>query len=208
LIQPASAIDDAWIACHECDLLHRVPDVERAHAATCTRCGATLYRFRPTSVDTTLALTATGLILFVLSNTFPLLTFEMEGRSEVNSLVSGVIEFWSKGFWELSLLVLATSVLFPLINLLTLIYVLVPIKLGFRPPLWAPAFRSVVSMRPWAMMEVYMLGVFVAIVKLADFATIVPGVALYCFSGLIVVSAAAAWSLDVRQIWQRLEGLS
>ncbi len=196
------------IACHECDLLNRVPQVRGAHTAKCVRCGATLYQVRVNGLDRSLALTVTGLVLFGLANVFPLMTFEMSGRSQENTLMSGAFEFWRSGFPDLALLVFATSVALPLASLLSMAYVLMPVRLGIRPWQVERAFRLVRWLRPWAMIEVYMLGVFVAVVKLADFAEIVPGVALYCFASLIVITAAAAWMLDSREVWRRLEALA
>ena len=198
---------DDWIACPACDLLHRAPQVPKSHTARCTRCGAVLYQFRAEGVDAALALALTGLVLFVLSNAFPLLTFEMEGRIQENTLISGVAEFWQAGFFGLSALVFATSVLLPLLSLLSIVFVMAPLRLGTRPWWAAKAFRLAMALRPWAMMEVFMLGMFVAIVKLTDIANVVPGTALYCFAGLIVITAAAAWRLDARQVWREMEAL-
>ncbi len=195
------------IACHECDLVHRAPDVSGTHTARCTRCGGTLYQKRTDSLDRTLALTVAGLILFVLANAFPLMTFEMAGRSQENNLVSGAVEFWNAGFPDLAILVFATSVALPLVSLLSMAYVLVPLRYGVRPWQVAPVFRLASALRPWAMMEVFMLGVFVAVVKLADFAELAMGPGLYCFSALIVIAAAAAWMLDTHDVWHRVEEL-
>ena len=196
-----------WISCHECDLVHRVPAVPGTHTAKCTRCGATLYQARTNGLERTLALTVTGLILFVLANAFPLMTFTMAGRSQENSLISGAVEFWNAGFPDLAVLVFATSVALPLVSLLSMAYVLVPLELGARPWHAAPVFRLASALRPWAMMEVFMLGVFVAVVKLADFAELSMGPGIYCFSALIVITAAAAWMLDPHDVWRRLDRL-
>jgi paraquat-inducible protein A len=198
---------EGWISCHECDLVHRVPRVSGTHTAKCTRCGATLYQARTNGLERTLALTVTGLILFVLANAFPLMTFEMAGRSRENSLISGAVEFWNAGFPDLAVLVFATSVALPLVSLLSMAYVLLPLALGMRSWHVAPVFRLASALRPWAMMEVFMLGVFVAVVKLASFAELSMGPGLYCFCALIVVTAAAAWMLDAHDVWRRLDAL-
>ena len=198
---------DGLIACHECDLVHRVPEATGSHTARCTRCGATLYQVRANGLDRTLALTLSGLILFVLANAFPLMTFEMAGRRHDNSLISGVVEFWHAGFPGLAVLVLATSMALPLASLLSTTYVLLPLGFGVRPWQVAPVFRLAQRLRPWAMMEVFILGVFVAVVKLADVADVAARPGLYCFCGLIVTAAATAWMLDARDVWRRLENL-
>ncbi len=192
------------IACHDCGLLHHERLLPDSTAAKCTRCGAVLYRQRRDSLDRTLMLTVTGLVLFVLANVYPFMTFKMEGREQQNTLFTGVKELYDAGLWILAVAVLCGSILVPLLKLLGTLYVLLPLKLGRRPWKLAWAFRAVEILRPWAMMEVYLLGVLVAYVKLSELATIKLGIALYSFVALIVVMAAADSSLDPRIVWNRL----
>lgn len=193
-----------YIACQDCDLIHKIVLLGDGETARCTRCGAVLYRQKRNSLDRSLTLTITGLILFGISNAFPFMTIEIEGRSQHNSLISGVIAFWQSGYEGLSVLVFLMSIMLPLMTLLSMLYVLLPLKLGRRPWKLAPVYRIVEAMRPWAMMEVFMLGVLVALVKLADFATVIPGVALYTFGALIIVTAASSAALDSRIVWEKL----
>jgi paraquat-inducible protein A len=193
------------IACHECDLLHRIKPVDEVHTAKCTRCGATLYQERKNSVDRTLALAFTGLVLFVISNVFPFMSFELEGRSQDNTLISGVAEMYHADLWGLSIIVLMMSIIFPLAKLVGILYVLIPLKMNKRPWMLAKSFRMLDVLHPWGMTEVYMLGVFVAYVKLSDLATVTPGIALYSFGALLIVSAAATASLDPRIVWEKVE---
>jgi paraquat-inducible protein A len=157
------------------------------------------------SIDRTLALTLTGLILFAFANSYPFITFELEGREQQNILITGVIDLLDSGYWVLGILVFGASILAPLLKLLALLYVLLPLKFAALPPASATAIRLVETLSPWAMTEVYMLGVLVAVVKLAGMATIELGVALYCFAALILVSAAASAVLDEHLLWQHLE---
>ena len=193
------------IACHECDLLHRIKPVDEVHTAKCTRCGATLYQERKNSMDRTLALAFTGLVLFVISNVFPFMSFKLEGRSQDNPLISGVAEMYHADLWGLSTIVLMMSIIFPLAKLVGILYVLIPLKMNKRPWMLAKSFRMLDVLHPWGMTEVYMLGVFVAYVKLSDLATVTPGIALYSFGALLIVSAAATASLDPRIVWEKVE---
>ncbi|MEM7223348.1 MAG: paraquat-inducible protein A [Pseudomonadota bacterium] len=198
-------LDDALVACHGCGRLHRLEALTRGQAARCGRCGTVLERAKIGGLDRTLAFTLTGLVLFVLANTYPLLTFELEGRSQQAHLITGVIGLYDQGMWELAALVFVASILAPFLQLMGLLYLLVPLKFGRRPWKLGPTYRLVGKIGFWAMLEVYLLGIIVALVKLADFGTVVPDVALYAFFGLILVIAAASFSLDPRAIWQRVE---
>lgn len=195
----------SFIACHECDLLHRRHLLRYGEKAKCSRCGAMLYQKKRDSVQRTAILSLTALILFVLANVYPFMTFKLQGRVQESQLITGVIELYIQGFWILSVFVLGASILFPFIRIVGLLYVLWPLKSNRR--LWkaVPLFRFLEAMREWAMMEVYMLGVLVAYTKLIDMATIVFGVALYSFAALIVIVAAMGATLDPEEVWEMLE---
>jgi paraquat-inducible protein A len=106
---------------------------------------------------------------------------------------------------SLSILVLMTCIVVPFIQLSGLFYVLMPLKYNRLPPLTAVVFRFIRKLQPWSMMEVFMLGILVSIVKLAKMGSIIPGLSLYSFAGLIIVLAWAAASLDPHIIWEKME---
>jgi paraquat-inducible protein A len=193
------------VACHECDLLHHVEALPDGAAARCTRCGAVLYRQKRNSLDRSLALTVAGLIVFVLANAFPLLAFKLQGQVKEATLITGVRDLYAQGWGEIGLVVFITSVLVPLVYLLGMLYILLPLKFNRVPRHLARVFRFVRSLQPWGMMEVFMLGILVSVVKLMKMATIVPGISLYCFAVLIFILAGSMASLDPRIIWERLE---
>lgn len=193
------------VACHECDALIRDRPLPVGAAARCSRCGGLLRRGRRNSIERTLALVMAGLVLFVLVNVYPFMTFQLEGREQVSNLISGSIVLWREGLQELGLLVFLTSIGFPAIYLFGLLYVLLPLQLGRRPARhFGPAFRMILAVGPWGMLEVYMLGILVAIVKLSEMATLVPGLAFWSFCALIVVTTAANAALDPPTVWKRL----
>ena len=192
------------IACHECGTGQHMRAVPEGGAARCSRCGATLYRQRRNSIEHTLLLTLAALILFVIANTFPFLTFELEGNADTSTLLSGVRSLYEGGMWPLAVLVLLTATVVPLVWLLSVAYVFVPLQFGRLPGGAARVFRVTELLRPWAMMEVYLLGVIVAYVKLSDLARLELGIALFAFVGLIIVMIAAEAALEPHEIWRRL----
>jgi paraquat-inducible protein A len=191
------------VACHECGLLQRMRPLAAGARACCPRCGATLYRERRDSLHRVLMLTIAALILFVLAHVFPFMTFKLEGREQLSTLLSGVIGLFRGGMWPLALLVLGAASLFPLLKLLGNLVVLLPLYFGRTPRFVARVFRWIEVIHPWAMMEVYLLGVIVAYVKLIDLARLELGIAVYAFVALIVVMIAADAALDPRQVWRR-----
>jgi paraquat-inducible protein A len=191
-------------ACHDCDLLFPVPHLQKGEKALCPRCGALVLERKGHSLDYILALALTSLILFVMANLNTLMKMNVGGRSESENIISGVIELNAQGYWEIAVLVFVVSILAPLLKILCLFYIMTPLKFNTRLPYATEVFRFYETLHPWAMTEVYMLGILVAIVKLADLATIEIGIAIYSFAALIVFMAATDASMDTHEIWERL----
>jgi len=191
--------------CHECDLLQRIASVPEGATARCGRCGALLWKHTRNSIDRTLALSVTALVLFVIANAFPFLSLKSGSIVQQTTLLSGVRGLQEQGYWLLAGVVLLTSVLFPLTQILVTVYLLLPLRMGRRPWQLRRLFRLLNRVQPWSMMEVFMLGILVSVVKLAKMASVVPGVSLYAFAALIFVLAAAMSSLDPHQVWETAE---
>lgn len=191
------------IACHECDLIHRLGRLSPRDTARCSRCGAVLVRRKPDTIERCLAFTLAGLILFMVANIFPFLAFKMEFQVRQTTLLTGVVELYRQGFGGVAAVVLITTFLAPAVHLLAMLGLVVPIKMGFMPP-WVPHILRLVKMTlPWSMMEIFMLGILVALVKLTKLARIEPGIAIFSFFGLICVMAALTAALDTHWIWEK-----
>jgi len=195
------------IACHDCDLLHQEPRVEAGMTARCRRCGAVLRRRQRDALERTLALTFGAAVLFVVANAFPFLRFELKGNVTETTLATGVVDLYLGGKWELAILVAVTTIVAPLAQILLLLFVLLPLRVGLRAPLLVPAFRWLGRVAPWSMMEVFILGMGVAVIKLSAMAEVVPGPALFSFVALMLAVAGAMSSLDRDDVWGRLEAL-
>jgi paraquat-inducible protein A len=195
------------MACHECDLLNKVPALAPGQVAKCARCNATLYRNVADCVDKTLALAFSSLILFVVANIFPFLGFGKPGMMRTTSLISGVADLHAQGMSLLALIVFATSILIPALQIAGLIYILLPLRQGYLPYGLNKAFRFLLHMRPWGMVEIFLVGILVAFVKLAGMAEIVPGVALWAFATLMLTLTWASASLEPKVVWHRVESL-
>jgi paraquat-inducible protein A len=179
--------------------------VPEGASAWCARCGGVLRRRQRNSIERTLALSLAASVLFAVANLFPFLSFEMQGRATETTLATGVFDLWEQGVPAIAALVGFTAVAAPFLQLALLLYVLLPVQLGRVPWQMAHAFRLLRRIQPWSMMEVFLVGILVAVIKLLDLADVVPGLALWAFGGLIVVLAAALASLDPEAVWERLE---
>lgn len=189
------------IACHECDLLHRIGPLPRGGTARCSRCGAVLQRNKKNSIARSLAFVAAGIIFFVIANVYPFLGFRIGGQIRQSTLITGVLELFHQDLWILSALVLLTTILVPAFQLSGMLYVLLPYYFRLNLPKRMEIFRMVRHFQPWGMTEVFLLGILVALIKLSKMATILPGTALYAFVALMVVLASMLASLDPHLIW-------
>ena len=195
---------NALIACPECDLLQRYRAIPIAGVARCPRCDFILYREIPNSIDHALAFALAGLVLFVVGCAFPLLSLRFGSNVVEATLLTGIGELWSQGLAGVSALVLLTCIVAPVTHVVLILYVCVPLKFGRRPWRVDFALRSLKALQPWSMIEVFMLGVLVSMVKLAKMATILPGLGLWAFAGAIIALVAAMAVLELRTVWNKL----
>ena len=156
-------------------------------------------------MDRTLAFALAGLFLFGIANIYPFLSLESQGAVLETNLITGTIMLSQQSMAGVALLVLLTSMLIPCTLLLALVYVLWPMKRGFRLPFTRHVFRMALNLRPWSMTEIFLLGILVSVVKLSKMATIVPGTALFSFLALVFVLASVSVFLDPRTVWEGIK---
>lgn len=192
---------EGYKTCHECGLLHKTPQMSEGSRLLCSRCGALLMRHPYDSFNRTLALSITGLILFIISNAYPFLSLEIQGQTQETILLTGILELYKQGLVWLAFLVFLTIVFLPLIQLLSLIHILIPLKFKKCPWQLPLFFRIIHCVTEWSMMDVFMLGILVSMVKLADMADVLIGPAFYSYMVLIFIVSAAVRSFDPDIIW-------
>lgn len=192
----------SMIACRECDLLQHEIALPAYGAALCVRCDAPLFRTTPHGLDYTLVSLVTGLLFLLLANAYPLVILEVKGNVASATLFAAIKALAAQDLLSVATLVLVTTILAPTCEIMAMLYLLVPLKFDVHVPARAAVFRFVEQVRPWGMIEVFMLGMLVAIVKLATFATVIPGVALWSFGALMISFSAAAYFYNPRDIWQ------
>ena len=200
---PVSAV--RLIECPDCGLVQRLPRIAVGASAACPRCEAVLWRPRRNSLRWSRVLASTGLILYTIALGLPFMGFDMYGRGRQTTLVSAADAFVGGGAWELAIVLMATIILLPLAKLATLLLVSGGLALE-RPPRWLHVpFRWYETLTPWAMIDVYLIGVFVAYTRLTGMAHVDIGPAAYALAGLMLVSVAADATLDPETVWETLE---
>lgn len=190
--------------CHACDLAQRVATAEPAARVRCVRCSAELYRTSTAGVDTPIALALAGLVLFIIANAYPLVAFKVNGTTRMTTLTGAALSLYDQGYAALAALVAFTAMLVPLAQILAFLYVLVPVRMGFRAPGQADLFRILSALRPWGMSEVFVLGAIVALVKLSAEAEVSPRIALVAYGLLMFTLTALTSVTPTEQLWRWL----
>jgi paraquat-inducible protein A len=207
---PVARLRGDLLVCGECDLLHCHPRLdaeptdEIAPAGRhyeCRRCGGPLGLARRHAFDLPLALALTALVALAIAHLNPVLAIEIQGQVRSTTLWQAAVALYDDGAWFMSVLVLLTTLAAPLAEMAAVVYVLVPLRRGRTAPGFERVLRAMQAVRPWVMVEVYMLGVLVALVKLAGLAFVIAGVGLWAFGAVMLLVAAAGASFDHEHVW-------
>jgi paraquat-inducible protein A len=193
------------VRCHECDLLQQVGQLPPGGEADCTRCGSTLFAHKPDGLQRAAGLYLTALILFVLANAFPFMTLKVQGQVQSSHLLSGAIELFREGMWEVAIVVTLLIFVVPLLKIVIGLLVVGPLTFGRRLRGVYALYRVFDWLHPWAMMEIFMLGVLVAYTKLIALATVEFGPSLFAFVALILATIAADAAVDPQDVWEKLK---
>jgi paraquat-inducible protein A len=164
-----------------------------------------LQRRENASIDSAIALAVCALVLLALSNAYPLVAMHVNGSSRDTTLIGAALGLYAQGFVSLAALVFLTTVVAPLLQIVTLLYVLIPLWRGRRAPGQSLVLRVLTRARPWNFMEVFMLGAIVALVRLSNFAHIAPGIALWSCALLMLCLSALTSHTSPGQLWQWVE---
>jgi paraquat-inducible protein A len=202
---PNTAARKGYLLCHTCHLLSRVEMQTPVHR--CPRCDTHLHSRKPDSLARTWALTLTAYILYIPANLLPIMTVTMSGRGEPDTIISGVKELVVSGMWPLALLIFFASITVPVLKLLILTYLLLSVhfRSHWRPRERTMLYRITESVGRWSMIDIFVIAILVALVKLGALATIEAGAGAVAFAGVVVLTMFAAMSFDPRLIWDALE---
>lgn len=176
-----------------------------AERTLCARCRAPLQRPENGRIDTAIGLAAAALVLFVLSNAYPLVAIYSNGSTRAATLVGAALGLYRQGHASLASLVFITTVAGPFLQIVSLLYLLIPLRSGRQAPGQNTIFRLLAQVRPWTFIEVFMLGALVALVRLAAFARVVPGIALWSCGFLMLTLAALTSRTSPAQFWRWVE---
>jgi paraquat-inducible protein A len=193
------------LSCPDCDALFSAPVVHENERVICPRCQANLFSRRPNFVHRATALVFAAGFFFVLANAFPFLTLQADYRQSNMHLVGCVAGLDGQGYHVLAAMVGVFTLAAPTLLIAALLYVLVPLLHQRRLPWAMPFCRVIREARRWSMVEVFLLGVVVSLLKLGTVATLTLGTSFWAFVGLMICLVAALTVIDYAELWEQLE---
>lgn len=191
--------------CHVCDTLHIAEALPEGTAARCKCCGSVLYQNRPASLARATAFSATSLILMVVVHAFPFLTMDAAGIRTTLNLAAAARSLVEEGSPLLGVAVVLFTIIAPLMLAGGLIYVCAPLMAGKAAPGAFTVAKWLNRTEPWNMIEVFLLGVLVSLLKLGKVADVHFGLGFWAFGALMICMAAAVAGIDRDELWDRLE---
>ena len=194
-------------ACEECDLLVAVPEIREGERADCPRCGHLLTQLPKQGLERALAFSLAGCVFFAISIAFPFLTLSNAGIENVMTLPEASLAIYREQDPVLAAIVFVAILALPIALLLSIIALVTPLLLG-RPASWLPQLgKFMFGLNDWAMVEVFVIGVIVSLVKIAKLATVILGLSFWAYIVFAICLTAALSGLDRLQVWNRIEAL-
>jgi len=192
------------ISCETCGLVQRMAPVRPGTAAECARCGDVIVQRRRGSLELTAALALAALILYIPANIYPILRMNLRGLYTESTVWDGVVSLVNTNQFLVAAIVFLASMVIPVLKLAGLFFLVVSSKLrmGRRLRSRTRIYKFIDRIGPWAMLDVFLLAVLVALVKLGTWATVLPGPGLLAFAAVVVLTMLASASFDPREIWQ------
>ncbi|MDT8441921.1 MAG: paraquat-inducible protein A [Desulfuromonadales bacterium] len=203
----ASARKLGLVSCQDCHLLVRWPELAGRQSASCPRCGSELHQRRPNSIARTWALVITAMIFYIPANILPMTITSTFGSKQGDTIISGIIYFIRNGSWGIALVIFTASVFVPLMKFVIMISLLLSVqfKSVWRPKDRTVLYRMTEAIGRWSMVDIFVVTILVALVKLGVLANIEAGPAALYFATVVVTTMIAAESFDPRLIWDVLE---
>lgn len=199
--QRAAAVGLA--GCHTCGR------VSSLSLRRCPRCGSHLHLRKSRSVERTVAFMLAAAALYIPANVLPMMTMVELGESTSNTITGGIVYFWKGGAYPIALVILTASILIPLLKMVALTWLCLAAtgKLHPSPGLLGKIYWVTELMGRWSMVDIFVVGILVALVQVGNYMTVTPGPGALAFAGVVVLTMFAAMSFDPRLLWDRLEAL-
>ena len=189
------------LTCQSCGLTLTLPAIDKSSRLVCTQCHATLHQHIPRGIQRTMALSLAAFILFIPANVLPILSMNRFGFQSESTIWQGVVELWKSGTIGIATIVLLCSIVIPLAKIIGLFYLCFTWK-THSPKQNSVLLRFIEVIGRWSMLDVFLVAILVAVVKLGSFASVQPELGLVAFTSVVVLTMIASANFDSRLLWQ------
>jgi paraquat-inducible protein A len=193
------------VACAECDLLVTLGELVPGDRASCPRCGHLLWSRVPEGLMRATAFALAASVLLVMANVFPFLSLSASGLDSVMTLPHASLELARDGYGAMAALIVGVILVAPALMILCVVALAIPLAGGRSAPWLVPAGRMLFGLSPWAMVEVFIIGVIVSLIKIAHMATVHLGISFWSYVGFALCFTLAMASLDRHEVWSEIE---
>lgn len=200
---PPRAIHQGLAGCHTCGKVSPIA------LGKCPRCGSHLHLRKSNSIQRTWALMLAAAALYIPANILPVMTVTELGDVDATTITAGMIRFWRSGAYPIALVIFTASIMIPLLKIVALSWLCLAAqgKLHPSPAALGRVYWFTELLGRWSMIDIFVVGILVALVQLGNYMTITPGPGALAFAGVVVLTMFAAMSFDPRLLWDRLESL-
>ena len=201
------------LICDHCDSVYRRPGLSRGESSRCIRCDAVLERREWLELDGLQAMALAGSILFVIANSWPILSLGLGGQQEATTLWGMAVFMWNDGYPIIASITVFTLLIVPFLRMAGIFWLLAWARRGRRSPAFVGLMVVLARIKPWAMVEVFVLGVLVAIVKSKAYYDVDAGAGIFAYGASTILATVASsadlrglWDQDLRNATRRLDG--
>lgn len=193
---------DEYLACHECDLLIQIKNLDEGHKASCPRCGFLLTAKHKNASQRVLAFSLTALFFLALSFVFPFLVFSAQGQERTVTLMQSITVMVSENFTSLAVLIFISIIVVPMFYLLSAIYIYIKINAKNISPRLVFFMKLIGHLKHWSMAEIFLIGILVSFIKILSLADVQLGLSFWCYVFFVFAMTAAVLHIDNHQLWK------
>jgi paraquat-inducible protein A len=202
-----SRTENSMIACHECDLLVTLPALEEKQKAFCPRCGYMLTAKHKDAINRILAFSTSGLLFLALAMSFPFISFSAQGHERVIGLQQSIDILIQEDYTSLALMIYLSIIIIPAVFLAGIFYVYLAIKCGRLFPATRVVMRTLLTILPWSMVEIFLIGILVSFIKIISLADVSLGLSFWAYVFFTVSLTMVIVHLDKHQVWKKLHAI-
>ena len=203
-----TAAAGSQMACHECDLLVRVPSTKVGQRAFCPRCSYLLAANRPHAQAVIFAFSVSGLFFLLLANVFPFLGFSARGQDRTVTLLESIAILATENLPSLAAVVFASIIAIPSAFLIGIIYVSIAFAGNRLLPGTGAVLRWALMLIPWSMAEIFLIGILVSYIKIVSIADVALGLSFWAYGLFTLCLTVVVFYLDKREAWERVRSLN